>query len=175
MWDALTNAERLPRWFVPVSGTLRLGGKYQLEGNASGTITRCDPPAALDITWEFGGGLSWVTVRVEPQGDGTLLTLEHITPAAVEDAFWDKYGPGALGVGWDISLHSLRLHTDSGGDIVDLECEGGWFSSEEGKAFARACAAAWADAHIGAGENAEIARGMAERTAEFLGDDVGSR
>src|SRR5690606_32513269 len=33
VWDACTSAERIPRWFLPVSGDLRVGGKYQLEGN----------------------------------------------------------------------------------------------------------------------------------------------
>lgn len=41
-WDALTNAERIPRWFLPISGDLRLGGRYQLEGNAEGSITECE-------------------------------------------------------------------------------------------------------------------------------------
>ena len=46
VWDALTNTERLPRWFAPVSGDLHLGGRYAIEGNASGTITvvRAAPP-----------------------------------------------------------------------------------------------------------------------------------
>ena len=34
LWDALTNARRIPRWFLPIEGDLKLGGKYQLEGNA---------------------------------------------------------------------------------------------------------------------------------------------
>ena len=34
LWDAITNAERIPRWFLPISGDLRLGGRYQLQGNA---------------------------------------------------------------------------------------------------------------------------------------------
>ena len=38
LWDALTNGERIRRWFLPISGELRLGGRYQLEGNAGGTI-----------------------------------------------------------------------------------------------------------------------------------------
>jgi hypothetical protein len=37
-------------------------------------------------------------------------------------------------------------------------------ASEEGKAFMRASAKGWSDAHIGAGEDREVARGMAERT-----------
>ncbi|HEY2595152.1 MAG TPA: SRPBCC domain-containing protein, partial [Chloroflexota bacterium] len=55
VWDACTNPERIPRWFLPVSGELRLGGRYQLEGNAGGTIERCDPPHGFRATWEFGG------------------------------------------------------------------------------------------------------------------------
>jgi uncharacterized protein YndB with AHSA1/START domain len=50
LWDALTSAKRIPRWFLPVSGDLRLGGRYQFEGNAGGAITRCEPPRALSVT-----------------------------------------------------------------------------------------------------------------------------
>ena len=32
LWDAVTSAERIPQWFLPVSGTLEPGGRYQLEG-----------------------------------------------------------------------------------------------------------------------------------------------
>ena len=35
LWDALTNAERLPRWVAPISGELKLGGRYQLQGTAA--------------------------------------------------------------------------------------------------------------------------------------------
>lgn len=38
VWDALTNPERLPRWFSPVTGDFRVGGAYQIEGNAGGQI-----------------------------------------------------------------------------------------------------------------------------------------
>ena len=31
VWDALTNPERIGRWFLPISGDYRLGGSYQLE------------------------------------------------------------------------------------------------------------------------------------------------
>ena len=55
VWDACTNPERIPRWFLPVSGELKEGGRYQLEGNAGGTITHCDPPHGFDATWEMGG------------------------------------------------------------------------------------------------------------------------
>src|SRR5690242_20495197 len=88
LWNALTSRERIPRWFLPVEGDLRLGGRYQLKGNAGGTITRCEPPQALDLTWEFGGSTSWVTVRLAPVGQRTQLTLEHIVAASDVDEHW---------------------------------------------------------------------------------------
>jgi hypothetical protein len=39
-WDGCPSLDRLPQWFLPVSGELRLGGRYQLEGNAGGTVER---------------------------------------------------------------------------------------------------------------------------------------
>src|SRR5262245_15282698 len=81
LWDALTDPARIPRWFAPVSGELKLGGRYQVQGNAGGTILRCEAPRLFDISWEFAGGVSWVTVTLEPDGAGARLTLEHATPA----------------------------------------------------------------------------------------------
>ncbi|MER5177460.1 hypothetical protein ABT009_03625 [Streptomyces sp. NPDC002896] len=43
-WDACTDPRRISRWFLPVSGDLRLGGHYRPEGNASGGILS---PSAL--------------------------------------------------------------------------------------------------------------------------------
>src|SRR5829696_5696148 len=77
VWDACTNAERIPRWFLPISGDLRVGGRYQFEGNAGGTIERCDPPRSVEATWEFGGDVSWVQLRLIPEAEGrTRLELE---------------------------------------------------------------------------------------------------
>jgi hypothetical protein len=49
VWDAITSAERIPRRFLPVSGDLRLG-RYQLQGNAGGEITGCNPPRHLRLS-----------------------------------------------------------------------------------------------------------------------------
>ena len=120
VWDALTNAERIPRWFLPVSGDLRLGGHYQLEENAGGTITACEPPRQLAVTWEFGGEVTWVEVRLTASGDDTTLRLEHI--ALVDDERWNEFGPGAVGIGWDLTLTALAEHLTTGEQVVaDLE------------------------------------------------------
>src|SRR5499426_2062413 len=90
LWDALTNAERIPRWFLPISGDLRLGGRYQLQGNAGGEITRCEPPRHLAVTWEFAGDVSWLSVALsEICLEQTILELEHL--AYVDDDRWDRY------------------------------------------------------------------------------------
>lgn len=167
LWDALTNPERIPRWFSPVTGDLRLGGRYQIQGNAGGTIQRCDPPMALDITWEFGGGKSWVTLRLAQEGAGTRLTLEHIMLAQdMKGEHWLQFGPGAVGVGWDLSFLGLGLHLASGG-VKPPESDPAWMASDEAKAFMRGSADAWAEAHIASGEDAETARRMAAATAKF--------
>lgn len=53
LWDAATRADRIARWFLPVSGSLELGGRFQLEGNAGVAITHCEPPSYLGLTWEW--------------------------------------------------------------------------------------------------------------------------
>ena len=32
LWDALTSATRIPRWFLPVTGDLRVGGSLPARG-----------------------------------------------------------------------------------------------------------------------------------------------
>jgi len=168
LWDALTNAERIPRWFLPISGDLEVGGRYHLEGNAEGSITRCNPPDSLDVTWEYGGKMSWVSVRLVAENDGARLTLVHTTPRdKASEEFWATYGPGATGVGWDLSFLGLGLHLESGGAAIDREAVETWLASKEGMAFMRACAESWGHAHVAAGEDAEVAHAMAGRTASF--------
>ena len=150
LWDACTNPERIPRWFLPISGDLRPGGRYAFEGNASGTIERCEAPHSLDATWEYGGQTSWVEVRLTPEpAGGTRFALEHI--AHVEDELWAQYGPGAVGVGWDGAVMGLSLHLASGGEPVDSEAVMAWQASEEGREFTRRSSEAWGEASIAFG------------------------
>jgi len=165
LWDALTNAERIPRWFLPISGDLRLGGRYQFEGNAGGEITRCEPPRLLAVTWEYGGGTSWLTLTLSDKAAaGTMLELEHVAP--VDDAMWDRFGPGAVGVGWDLGLLGLALYL-AGGAAFDRTEAMAWSASEEGKAYMRASSEAWGEASIRAGTSADAAKAAAARTSAF--------
>ena len=130
LWDACTNPGRISRWFLPVSGDLREGGRYALEGNASGTIERCDPPRGFDATWEYGGEVSWIEVRLATEAGGRArFSLEHV--AHVSDELWAQYGPGAVGVGWDQGLLGLTLHL-AGGGLQDQEEAEAWQLSRGG-------------------------------------------
>lgn len=164
LWDACTNRERIPRWFLPVSGDLRLGGRYQLEGNAGGTIERCDPPNSFAATWEFGGQTSWIEVRLTEQPGGkTRLELEHV--AHVSDELWDQYGPGAVGVGWDGALLGMAQHM-AGGELTPDKSMA-WMVSDEGRQFYELSSEQWCQASIAAGTPPAEARAAAERVTGF--------
>lgn len=167
LWSAITQAERIKRWFLPVTGDLRLGGRFQLQGNAGGTINLCEPPRLLAVTWEFGGSTSWVNVRLEAEGeDSTRLTLEHI---AHEDEaglkFWDQFGPGAVGVGWDLGLLGLFKHLESPGEPLPKEED--LLTSPEGRVLAATLSDGWRAANVAFGTDAAAAKEAAERTRAF--------
>ncbi|WP_435121651.1 SRPBCC family protein [Amycolatopsis thermoflava] len=105
VWDAVTDPARVRRWFLPLTGDLREGGSFQLEGNAGGDILTCDPPRLLKVT--FGGPTSVVQVRLAGDGDSTELELEHTVPIEIAQS-----GAGALfvGPGWDSALMALAQY-----------------------------------------------------------------
>ena len=164
LWNALTDPERIPRWFLPVTGDLRVGGRYQTEGNAGGVVERCEEPSVLAVTWEMGPVVSWLQVTLTPSPDGTVLELVHEAP--VDPDFWDQFGPGAVGIGWDLALMGLGLHLDSG-EPVDASAAEAWTLSADGVAFVRAAAQDWAEAAARDGDDHAAAHEAAERTVAF--------
>jgi uncharacterized protein YndB with AHSA1/START domain len=170
VWDALTNPERIGRWFLPISGDYRLGGSYQFQGNAGGEIVACDAPNRLKVTWVFGPAgeapPSEVEVRLTPAaGDATVLVLEHV--AVVPDEMWDQFGPGAVGVGWEGGLLGLALHL-TGGSVGDPIA---WQLSAEGRDFATRGSEAWGEAARAAGADAETAARYVANTTGFYAPD----
>ncbi|TVP48715.1 MAG: SRPBCC family protein [Gemmatimonadales bacterium] len=164
-WDAITNPERLSRWFLPVSGDFRPGGSFRIEGNASGEILRCDPPEELAVTWVFNEQLSWVDLFLTAEGDeGTRLVLEHLAP--VDPEFQARYGPGAGGVGWEQAFMGLDLYLTSG-EPGDPEAYAAWSASPEGLAMVEQSSEAWGHAAIAAGTDPEEAHAAARRTTAF--------
>lgn len=106
VWAALADPERVQRWFYPITGDLRAGGSFQLEGNAGGDILECDPPRYLKVT--FGMPTSIVELRLTADGEtATSLELEHTVPIEMAQS-----GAGALyvGPGWDGAFMALDLY-----------------------------------------------------------------
>jgi uncharacterized protein YndB with AHSA1/START domain len=171
VWDALTNPERISRWFLPISGDYRTGGRYQFEGNAGGEIVACERPNRLLVTWVYGenvepADVSEVELRLVAAGDdSTTLELEHT--AIVPDDRWDEYGPGAVGVGWDGGLLGLSLHL-RGGSIDDPVA---WQLSDEGREFNTRSSEAWGGANEATGTDPAVAAKAVANTTAFYTTD----
>jgi uncharacterized protein YndB with AHSA1/START domain len=159
-WDALTNPERLLRWFYPISGDLEVGGTFQLEGNAAGEIRRCDRPTRLQVT--FGGPDSIVDLRLAATGDRTTVELTHSVPLAMAGS-----GAGALfvGPGWDGALLGLGIHLR--GQAVGDPLEAA--NSPEVVEFNRGSISRWVEAveSSGTATAEEIAGARAAAVAQF--------
>jgi uncharacterized protein YndB with AHSA1/START domain len=168
VWDAITTPERLARWFLPVSGDLRLGGTYQLEGNAGGEIRRCEPPRRLQLTWIMGeapgpddSSIVDVVLEADPDLGGTRLTLTHT--AVVPPEMWDTFGPGAVGVGWELGVLSLAAHLEGEDLGTPAELEG----SPEMRAVMTASSEEWGAAYRESGADDETVARATAATTEF--------
>ena len=163
LWDVLTAPDRIRVWLGPTSGEFRVGGRFDIEGNASGEILACDKPRLIEVTWEYGGDISWVDATLIPIGDGTDLTIAHT--AEVPPEFWDRYGAGATGIGWEMTLLGIAEHLAAPDapqlDPADPDLVGPF------NEFMAASSVAWADTEIAAGGDADQARAAAARTLAF--------
>jgi len=166
VWAACTDPRRISRWFLPITGDLRLGGSYQLEGNARGDITECEPPRHLAVTWIFAEDVSIVTVDITPaQEDRTELLLQHAVP---DNDHWATYGPGATGVGWDLALLGLAHFLSTGESVSNPDTLA---NSPEAQAFMRRSAHEWGEAHQSSGAPPATAREAADRTSAAYAPD----
>jgi len=166
VWNAVTDPERMRRWFLPVSGELRQGGSFQLEGNVGGEILRCEPPRHLTVTW--GAPISLVHVRLAADGeDATTLELEHTVPVEFAGS-----GAGALyvGPGWDISVLGLANFLRG----VEVEDPAAWENTADGQHFSAQTIAEWIEviASAGTATAEEIAAAADMARAQFTPDLV---
>lgn len=177
LWEALTTAERLARWFGTARGDVVPGGRYELpEMETSGRLVEIDPPRRLLLTWEFRKSSSDLELLITPaeedadgNGGGSILTLRHTVPA---DAHWATFGPGATGCGWDAALYALAQHLEDPGKDL-MRRLGGFAGSPEGAEFTRATADAWYEAHVAGGADRKPARKASLRTAAaYLGEEI---
>jgi uncharacterized protein YndB with AHSA1/START domain len=96
-----TDPERMTSW-MGIAAMLdpRPGGQFRVQPNSRdivlGEYLEVDPPQRVVFTWGFDTrGASRVEVTLEPDGEGTLLTLDHHGLAgesrSAHEAGWSHY------------------------------------------------------------------------------------
>jgi uncharacterized protein YndB with AHSA1/START domain len=83
VWQALTEPDSLARWLAaPLEIDLRSGGSFRLQlsddETMNGRVRTVDPPRALELDWiRDGERPSIIRFGLSPEGDGTVLVLDH--------------------------------------------------------------------------------------------------
>jgi uncharacterized protein YndB with AHSA1/START domain len=117
LWSAVTQPERLARWWGRVSGDLRPGGEIRLFVEAAGLestgrVETCEPPRRFRVTSRESAE-SWAAgspdapppfdtvfdVTLTPAGDQTVLVIEISGLPLDKVAFY--------GAGWQIHAENL--------------------------------------------------------------------
>ena len=128
VWTAITEPERLARWYGEVEGELREGGDFSLYIEAdgwrgSGHVDACEPRRRLVVTtresdesFETGDGAppfdEVIEAALTADGNSTVLVIE------VRGLPIDKIE--YYGAGWQIHTENLAAHL-AGRDRVDSE------------------------------------------------------
>jgi uncharacterized protein YndB with AHSA1/START domain len=81
VWRALTDPELLARWWVPNDIAAVPGHRFTLDMGSWGVqrceVTAVDPERLLAYTFAEGSLDTVITWRLEPEGIGTRLFLQH--------------------------------------------------------------------------------------------------
>ena len=97
VWEVITEDEHLAVWFPQrIVGERRAGAALRFlttdddADGFDGTMVAFDPPRALEMTW----GTDTLRIELEPDGDGTRLTLtdtfDELGKAARDAAGWHE-------------------------------------------------------------------------------------
>jgi len=124
LYRCFTEPEHVTHWFGPKGVTCtdvqidaRSGGRYRIamansEGNpvvVLGRFLELDPPRRICMTWAWESqpkDETRVTLRFDPVGDGSLLTLTH-------DQFETATASRAHSEGWASSFDCLAAHLEA--------------------------------------------------------------
>jgi uncharacterized protein YndB with AHSA1/START domain len=108
LWSALTDPERLARWYGRVDGDFRVGGEltatvFGSGWDGRGRIDVCVPPRKLEVTmWEEEDAKHVVAAELVADGDDTILVIER--RGVPLDLLW------AYGSGWQTHVEDLGAH-----------------------------------------------------------------
>jgi uncharacterized protein YndB with AHSA1/START domain len=114
LWSALTNPDRLARWYAEVEGDLRPGGQFRFHVKAAGLhglgrVEVCEPPQRLlvvttEIEESRQEGLFDKSIEATLTADGghTGLVIEARGIPLDKIAFY--------GVGWQVHAENLAVY-----------------------------------------------------------------
>lgn len=128
LWSALTDPDRLARWYGQVEGDLRPGGAFRMyleaaDIESTGRVEACDPPRRLVVTtretdesYRKGQGVppfdAVTEVTLTADGDQTILVIEVQGMPLDKIAFY--------GAGWQFHAENLAAYL-AGRERGDIE------------------------------------------------------
>lgn len=102
-------------------------------------------------------------MSLEEDGASSVrLALSH---TARLSPFWDEYGPGAAGVGWEMGFLGLAFHLADPSQPRPDDLE--FATSTDGKAFITGSSEGWEQAAIASGTDPDAAHAAAMQTTAF--------
>lgn len=109
VWSALTDPQRLARWYGKVEGDLRIGGEFTdfvsgSESEGRGRIEVCDPPRQLRFTSVREGEGPKVSVAVDLADAGAQTVLVVEVRGLPPDNLY------AYGAGWQVHVEDPAAH-----------------------------------------------------------------
>src|ERR1700761_2106902 len=117
LWAAITDPDRVARWYGRVDGDLRLGGQFHLfvdgsEWDGTGVVEACEPPRHLQVrTQEAAEPYEEVIeATLTADGDQTVLVIEARGMPLDKVAFY--------GAGWQMHAEDLAAYL-AGRDRAD--------------------------------------------------------
>ena len=132
LWSAITDPDRLARWYGRVSGDMRPGGEFRLrvesaDTDATGRVEACDPPRRLLVTnretdesYRRGNGVPPFDETIE----ATLTADGHQTILVIEVRGMPLDTIAFYGTGWHIHAEELASYL-AGRDPGDAEARWG--------------------------------------------------
>jgi uncharacterized protein YndB with AHSA1/START domain len=125
VWGAIASSDALAEWMFPNDFEARVGHRFtfKVPGNPAVKfegltveceVLACEPPARLVFSWTAGGlGETRVSFRLQAEGEGTRLFLEH-SGFEMTEAFGKQAFRGAE-YGWARMLGQLGAVVAKGG------------------------------------------------------------
>ena len=83
VWHTLTDPAELAAWLMPNDFTLHEGAAFRLDARPEHAapfeceVLEIDPPRRLRTRWNVAGQPTTVTFLLRPDGDETVLRVEH--------------------------------------------------------------------------------------------------